>query len=358
AEAEAEAAPAADPQAERLSAQHAAWRARLAREDGEADEALRVLVVDLLRQGDRRTLAKAVMLFPEAFPKAFPIGGEFASAKFELAEYLKHAEPAALPSDGEFFDKLDRYALSAALTAHPDTELIRSLHDDFGPAALVDAVQRLPARHGALLFAVAPEAMQREAVRQLDPRVLAAGVDQLFRSNRMDPDEVDYLLAVLGALKAGEPVPKAPADRPVSDRGSAFDAPGALSVMLPMLSPETRQALVQHALQRHAGHLPGWTRDTLYGEMLLRLPEEGLRDLLLEVPLAPLAAWLRTQTEATAAALKQRAPNSLRAALDSLAAPPSEGALLALAQEARGALSASLLKRLGRSDTPFHALLA
>ena len=39
-------------------------------------------------------------------------------------------------------------------------------------------------------------------------------------------------------------------------------------------------------------------------------------------------------------------------------APASEGALLALAQDARAALTAGVLKRLARADTPFHSLLA
>ncbi|MCB9529099.1 MAG: hypothetical protein H6701_12080 [Myxococcales bacterium] len=349
-------APEAAPEAgdDTLAARREAWRLRLA-SDLEADRALGVLAADLLRTGERRLLAKAVILFPEAFPRAFPRGGEYASAKYELAEFLKHADPATLPGEAELFDALDRYAMSAALTAQPDTELIRSLHADFGPAALVDAVGRVPARHGALLFAAAPEAMQYEAVRRLDGRLLAALADQLLRSNRMDPAETAYLLDVLAALRAGEALP-APPQATVSDRGLTFQAPATLSILLPRLDPETRGGLVDAALTRGAGHLPAWTHDTLYGEMLLHLDDERRNDLMLTVPVDALAAWLRVQTEAASTALRARLPSALRAAVD--ATPRAADAThYTLAHDGRIALAAALQKRLARGDLPFAALL-
>lgn len=355
-DAPAEAEPAGDADEERISARLQAWRARLAADDVEADRILAVLATDLLRTGERRMLAKAVILFPDAFPRVFPQGGDFAAAKFELAEYLKHADPDALPSDGQFFDTLDRYAMSAALTSHSDTELIRSLHDDFGPAALVDAVGRLPARHGALLFAMAPQAMQHEAVRRLDGRVLAALTDQLMRSNRMDPTENAYLLDVLERLGKGEAMPAPPPHGAVSDRGAAFDAAGTLSIMLPHVNPETRQALVQAALSHHAGHLPDWMQDTLYGEMLLRVGDEARSDLMLAIDPDALAAWLAVQTEAAGKAIESRMPNALRAAVGG--APKLRGAALyARANEGRAALSAGVQRWMDRSGTPFEQLL-
>lgn len=351
-ESTAEAAP--EPDDDALAARREAWRARLA-SDLDADRALHVLAADLLRTGERRLLAKAVVLFPEAFPRAFPRGGEYATAKYELAEFLKHADPATLPGEAELFDTLDRYAMSAALTAQPDTELIRSLHADFGPAALVEAVGRLPARHGALLFAAAPEAMQYEAVRRLDARALVALADPLLRSNRMDPAETAYLLDVLAALRAGDPLP-APPPATVSDRGVTFQAPATLSILLPRLDPEARGALVDAALARGAGHLPAWTHDTLYGEMLLHLDDERRNDLMLSVPIDALAAWLRVQTDAASAALRARLPSALRAAVD--ATPRAAGpTLYTLAHDGRIALAAALQKRLARGDTSFAALL-
>lgn len=339
---------------EAIDARREAWRERLG-SDLEADRALHVLVADLLRTGERRMLAKAVTSFPEAFPRAFPQGGEFAAAKYELAEFLKHADAATLPDDAELFDTLDRYAMSAALTAQPDTELIRSLHADVGPAALVDAVGRLPARNGALLFAAAPEAMQYEAARRLDARTIAALVDPLLRSNRMDPAETAHLLDVLAALRVADPLPAPPGPVGVSDRGSTFGAAATLSILLPRLDPETRGALVDAALARDVGALPAWTRDILYGEMLLHLDDERRNDLMLAVPVDALAAWLRVQTDAAASALRARLPSALRAAVE--ATPePGHATLYALAHDGRVALSAALQAR-ARGAVAFDTLL-
>ena len=348
-----EAPAAADDTDDALDARRQAWRERLG-SDLDADRALHVLVADLLRTGERRMLAKAVILFPEAFPRAFPQGGEFAAAKYELAEFLKHADAATLPGDAELFDTLDRYAMSAALTAQPDTELIRSLHADVGPAALVDAVARLPARNGALLFAAAPEAMQYEAARRLDGRTLAALADPLLRSNRMDPAETAHLLDVLAALRGAEPLPAPPGPATVSDRGSTFGAAATLSIVLPRLDPETRGALVDAALARGAGELPAWTRDILYGEMLLHLDDERRNDLMLAVPVDALAAWLRVQSDATGSALRARLPSALRAAVEATPEPP-RATLYALAHDGRLALSAAL--QASRSAAAFDALL-
>jgi hypothetical protein len=342
---------------ERISEQHRIWRERLARSGEEPDPALLALVTDLLRTGERRLLAKAVTLFPEAFPKAFPTGGSMASAKFELAEFLKHADAASLPSDAAFFDTLNRYAMSAALTAHPDTDLIRSLHDEFGASALVDLVGTLPPRHAALLFALAPEAMQHEAVGRLSPPQTAEVVAQLMESNRMDPAETDYLLGVLSSLREGSALPNPPERRAVSDRGAEFNATGALSILLPRLNEETRAGLVESALARH-GQLPAWMQGTLYGEMLLRLDDETRTDLLLEVHVDQLSAWLAVQSSESRAAILDRSPNALRAAVSGSPRPTSDGVLHALANDGRAALTQGLQARLARGGVPFQALLA
>ncbi len=331
------------------------WRERLARSGGR-DPALQALVSDLLRTGERALLAKAVTLFPEELPKAFPQGGALASAKFEVASLLKTTDPAALPSDAVFFEKLNRYALASLLTAHSDTDLIRGLHDDFGAAGLAQLVGALPARYGALLFALSPEAMQHEAVSLLAPEERAAIVEQLLRSNRMDPVETAYLLDVLGALRANEALPVAPERRAVSDRGTEFGATRALSVLLPYLDGETRGAYL--AAAEVNGRLPTWVQGTLYAEMLLRLETETRNDLLLEAPVEHLAAWLQSQTEAARRALLDGAPNSLRAALSVRPPPTSPAAHFALVNEGRTALSTALQRRLLRGGLDFGALLA
>ncbi len=349
---------AAGADAVRVARQRLAWQARLAQSGaGKTDPALQALVVDLLRRGERRLLAKAVMLFPEEFPKAFPQEGSLASSKLALAEYLKQVDPTTLPSDAQFFDRLERYALAASLTAQPDTDLIRSLHDEVGTRALVDLLAALPARNGALLFALAPESRQLEVADLLNQRQTAALVDPLLRSNRMDPRETEHLLAVLTALRSAAPLPPAPALAGVSDRGVEFDATAALSVLLPRLGPELRGQLVAEAAGRNGGRLAAWVEGTLYGEMLLALEATARNDLLLQVDVETLAAWLRVQTSAAQAQLLDAAPNALRVALASCAAPATPEALLALAAEGRAALSGALRRQLRRDERSFHSLL-
>lgn len=351
----AESTPEADAQTV-IDARHAAWRARLDAAP-EGDPVLHALVADLLRTGEQGMLAKAVMLFPDAFPKAFPRDGAHASAKYTLAEYIKTADPAKLPADEAFFDTLDRYALASALTAHPDTELIRTLHDEFGATALVDLVGALPSRSGALLFALAPAAMQHESIGLLSQRQLHDLIGQLLRSNRMDQVQIDYLLRVLEASRDNAALPEPPRG-PISDRGAEFDAPGALSILLPRLDPAARGALISATVARHNGRLPSWLTDVLHADMLAHLSIEARADLLLGVPLEPLAAWLSLQPAEAAARLTQEAPAALQQALLATPPPASPGTLHALASEARAALSEGLRPALRRDGLAFQALLA
>ena len=339
-----------------MALRHTAWRARLDAAP-EGDPVLHALVADLLRTGEQGMLAKAVMLFPDAFPKAFPRDGAHASAKYTLAEYIKTADPAKLPADEVFFDTLDRYALASALTAHPDTELIRTLHDEFGATALVDLVSALPSRSGALLFALAPAAMQHESIGLINQRQLHDLIGQLLRSNRMDQAQIDYLLRVLEASRDNAALPEPPRG-PISDRGAEFDAAGALSILLPRLDPAARSALVSATVARHNGRLPSWLTEVLHAEMLTRLSTETRADLLLGVPLEPLAAWLSLQPSDASARITQEAPTALQQALLATPPPASPGALYALASEARAALSEGLRPALRRDGLAFQALLA
>lgn len=337
--------------------QHAAWRRRFAAgERDRADPALQALVADLFKTGERQLLAKASLLFPDEFPRAFPQGANLATARLELSEYLKHVRPEQLPSDDEFFDKLNRFALSSQLTADNDTDLMRSLHDELGPSALADLIETVSARHGALLFAHAPLAMQHEALGLLTTDRQAQLADQLLRSNRMDPSETKYLLSVLAAARAGAAIPVAPLSETVSDRGQEFGAALSLSVLLPRLPAAIREPLLAAAAARLNGTLPGWVRGTLYGEMLLKLPDETRTDLLLEADVAQLAAWLQVQTPSAKARLLSSAPAALQAALSSVPSPSTAEALHALSRRAHDALSAGLLRRVA-PDLAFQTLL-
>jgi len=342
----------------RLAERRQAWARRLAAsDDPQGDPALKALVADLLRTGQRGMLAKAVLLFPDHLPQAFPTGGALAAARFDLAEFIKTVDTSALPSDDVFFERLERYALAASLTADPDTDLIRSLHDDLGTAALVELLGSLPERSAALLYALAPARLRTEAVELLSERKVYQLAGQLLLSNRMDPRESTHLLQVLAALRTGEPLPAPPTVGEVSDRGREFDAPAALSVLLPQLGTEARQQLVAAAAARLGGRLPVWVERTLYGEMLLGLDAERRNDLLLQVDVDALAAWLRAQTPRTQAALLEGAPNSLRAALSGSAPAPTRQAEFARVRAGREALAGALQRMARRQERPFVELL-
>ena len=328
-----------------VQAQHAAWAARVSDEDAQAE--LRALAEELLRSGDMPLLAKAVLTFPRHFPAAFPSGAGLAEAKLQLAEYLKSAEEEALPSDAVFFAALNRHALAATLSAQDDAQLVRSLREDFGTAGLVSLIVALPARIGALLFALAPPAEHHEMVRLLSSGQAADLAGQLLRSNRLDPSESTTLLDILKAARSNQPLPAVQGGT-ISDRGVAFDAAGALSVLLPQVLAADRAALIQRALSAFGGTLPTWYRGILFADMLLLLPAESRADLMLAVEAEPLAAWMALQRPDARQAILSSAPNALRAALGASGGAASPSLRATMAGRARLALARGLQRQLAR----------
>jgi hypothetical protein len=207
------------------------------------------------------------------------------------------------------------------------------------------------------LFALSSEPMQHETVGLLSRHGIAETVDQLMRSNRMDPAETDYLLQVLAAVRSDSPIPAVPEHRAVSDRGNEFAAAAALSVLLPQLDSEARAGLVEATMGRLNGSLPSWIKGTMYGEMLLNLGDEARTDLLLEVNVDALAAWLEVQTPSSKVRILDAAPNALRAALSATPVPSSPDDLHALANGGGSSLSVGLLRCLQGGDVTFQTLL-
>ncbi|MFT5681060.1 MAG: hypothetical protein ACI8RZ_001966 [Myxococcota bacterium] len=339
-----------------VAQQDAAWRTRLAdmAGDGPDEPELEALIHELLRSGDMALLAKAVLTFPKHFPAAFPSGGEVASAKLDLADYLKTVDVSTLPADDVFFESLNRHALSAALTTQSDARIVRSLREDFGAAGLVAFIADLPARPGALLFALSPVEKQHEMVQLFTPYQAADLAEELLRSDRMDPVEADYIFEVLRAARGDTPLPPAPNAGAVLDRGMAIDAAGALSILLPRLPAEGRTALFDAALRRLNGSLPDWYRGIFTADMLLTLSAESRADLLLEVDVETLAAWMSIQDAETRSDLLAGLPNSLRASVESVAGFASRAQQLDLAGEGRDALSRSFQRHLSRSGVAFE----
>lgn len=334
------------------------WRARLESLDPAQPEAeLQTLMAALLRSGDLPLLAKAMLEFPEVLPAALPEGASYADAKLELAEYLKTADPADLPSDAAFYRALDRHALSATLGAQPDAQLLSSLRDEFGPSGLAGLIRTLPARAGALLFALASPADQRELVRLLEPERLGRMAEMLLYSNRMDPAETAGLFSVVDAARQGTPLPTlSPAD--VTDRGAPFDAASALSVLLEALHPQRRASAFTSALHHFQGSLPSWHRQVFFSDLLLSMDTEPRVDLMLAVDSEALASWLSLLDHEVRAGLLQGMPTALRNALRAADAPASAQRQHALARLGRQALARGFVSWLVRQGTPFEEVVA
>ena len=338
-----------------VARQSAAWTARLAKPttDTEPDPEIQALIKALLRSGDMALLAKAVLTFPDAFPSAFPSGGDMASAKLELADYLKTVDKEALPNDVDFFTALNRHALSAALSSQRDAQVVVSLREEFGTAGLAELVGQLMPRPAALLFALAPSDEQHQVARLLSPRRVAELSTELLRSNRMDPNETSYLFDLVTAVRTDAPLPSTPTVGP-SDRGTPFDAAGALSVLLPWLHPASRSALFEGAMERFGNTVPAWVRGVLFADMLFALPDEARADVFLTVDADALAAWLSMLESDTRDALLATMPISLRNAIGVASTFPSRSRRLALAERGREALAKAFQQQLALAGIPFE----
>ncbi len=339
---------------EALAGKVAGWRLRLQVMDPlRPDPELQAMLRDLLRAGQLPLLAKAVLTFP-TLPKVFPSGGDIASSKLALGEYLKTADLAALPSDAELLEALNRHASAAALTSQRDADVVRSLREEFGSGGLVALIDEVPARAGALLFALAPSELHQELVHLLSPIQMTEMAEQLLLSNRMDPAETEHLFALLRT--AGDPgsAPTAPAPADVSDRGFPFDAPGALSALLPRLSPAERAPLFATALKRFGGSLPSWYAEILVPEMLFALADEARADLLLGVDGEALAAWLSLLEPSVAEQVLAGAPGALQASVRAASGFSSRARQVALADRGRRELARGFQAQLARDHVRFE----
>ena len=192
---------------------------------------------------------------------------------------------------------------------------------------MAQLIERLPPRHGALLFALAPSDCQDEVARVLprERRLQIAG--ELLSSNRISREEREYLFAALDAARAGRPLPPipAPAANAIIDRGREVGAADALSILLAARRPRGPAGSVRAARSSgRAGRCPRWYEDILHPAMLLKLPAELRGDLLLEVDIKGLAAWCSIQD-----------PTWQRTFVDSLA-PSLQTALRSRANNAFG----------------------
>lgn len=338
--------------------QQRAWAKRIADTPLEKDDALvGHLMREWLRAGEFGLLAKATVLFGDRLSLAFQSDATLAPRKAELAAFLKSMDASTLPSDAQFFRTLNQNAVAASLLAQPDTEVYRSLQDEFGSSALVQLIEKLPPRQGALLFALAPLDKQDEVARLL-PYPLKVGVaHQLLQSNRSSRQERAALMDAIGNAREGKPLKNGHthAMPDVLDQGQAFDAAGALSVLLSHLEDADRRSLFEQAISGDG--FPGWYEDILSPQMLLRVPSEQRADLLLEVDVRGLAAWLSLQPPARRDALVSELSTSVQTALKASMAFSSREEQLELARKGQAELVTSMKRRLARGSVSFPELV-
>ena len=323
------------------------------------NEAVAELVRHWLSAGEFPMLAKAMAVFGEALATAFPAHGDLAAAKVQFAEYMRDIDQSQLPSDAEFFAKLNHHALSSALLSQADAQTYRSLRDEFGSVGISQLVAALPARAGALVFAHAPEDVQHEVARALPIPMRMQVATALSTSNRMSSDERDYVFVALNAARLGQTLPQAP--RPLSnvaeDRGRAFDAAKALSVLLGYVPEDDRRRLVQAVASRAGGELPAWYQDVLYPDMLLKLPPELQADLLLQVDIKALAAYASLQPPAWKGHFVAALSPTMQNALQASSSFESQQEQVQLARRAHDELVAALKKLMSSGRVSFAGLV-
>lgn len=348
----------ADADATFVTEQQNAWAKRIADAPLEKDDALvGHLMREWLRQGEFALLAKATVLFGDRLSVAFQSDSALAPRKSELAQFLKAMDASTLPSDAQFFRTLNQNAVAASLLAQPDTEVYRSLQDEFGSAALVQMIEKLPPRQGALLFALSPLDKQDEVARLL-PYPLKLGVaHQLLQSNRSSRQERAALFDAVGNAREGKPLKNGHAHAlpDVVDQGQEFDAAGALSVLLSHLEDADRRTLFEQALSGDG--FPGWYENILSPQMLLRVPAEQRADLLLEVDVKGLAAWLSLQPASRREAFVGQLSTSVQTAIKASMSFGSRLEQLDLARKGQAELVSSVKRRIARGAVTFPELV-
>lgn len=230
--------------------------------------------------------------------QAFESAPELALKKVEFANYLRDVDEAALPSKAKFFRHLNQQAMATLLLSQDDVKLYRSLREDFGSSGVVSLMQRVPDCSAALFFALVPYEQQDDVAQMMSAEMRARVAAQLLASTRISLTESAFLLACVEAARDGRPFPESPSSGSVSDFGPAVDSAGALSVLLPHISSENRSQLLVAALNHHGGTAPQWYENIVFGHMLTQLPDDVRNDLLLEVDIRGLAAWLQLQAPA------------------------------------------------------------
>ncbi|MGA9520684.1 MAG: hypothetical protein WBV82_04420 [Myxococcaceae bacterium] len=342
-----------------VTAQQQLWNDRIAQAELAKDESVVVeLLRDWLKAGEFELLAKAIFVFGDRLSLAFTSDGELAVRKVDFADYLKTVDEKALISDAEFFRMLNNHAISSTLMAQADAEVYRSLGEEFGSNGVASLIESLSPRHGALLFGHVTTDAQDDVARIMSSELRVQVADELLASNRISKEETVHLFEVLNAARAGKPLPPALRAQGIPDRGREFDAAGALSVLLPLIESTERGALFARALGRSGGTLPAWYQDILYGDMLLKLPEELQRDLLLDVDVRGLAGWSSVQQPAWQESFMARLAPAMQNAVRANMSFVSREEQLKAARRGQNELSSAVKKQVARGKVSFAEIIA
>ena len=339
--------------------QETLWSNRVTEADLAGDDSVILgLLREWLNAGEYPMLAKAVFIFGDRLLHAFATDPELAAKKVELAEYLRIVDEKTLPTRLEFFRRLNREAIASLLLAQSDVQIYRSLREEFGATGILRLMEALQPRQGSLLFALVPTDCQSDIAQIMTPPQRVAIADQLLSSTRISRDETDYIFSVLDAARHGKELPPVPTTERSLDRGRELDAPAALSTLLPRIASEQRQALFAKGIIRSGGSTPHWYENILYGDILLRIPEEQRRDILLEVDVRELAAWVSLQDFDWQRTFLSSLAAPMQAALKASTTFASRSDQLRMARRGHLGIVAILKKQMARGRLSFHDLIA
>lgn len=353
-----DAAPVQNAEDDRFAAeQEALWQERLDRMDAEDQDVISRLLHEWLKAGEYATLARALFVFGDKVVHAFDATPDMALRKVEFATYFRDVDESTLPTRAAFFRDLNQQAMASLLLSQDDVHFYRALREDFDAAGVTSLARTLPARYGALLYALVDDGQQREVAVQFDAETRSAIARELLASNRMAPSESAYLSTCLDAVRAGHDVPKPP-EKAASRHGAPVDSARALSNLLVHVGEDERVVLFTAAVQENGGSVPHWYEDIVFNHMLSRLAPETRNDVLLEVDIRGLSAWLQQQPAAWRKSLMAELSPTLQNALVQSRTKGSHAQIARVARNGQVGLATALKSLYAQGGTRFVDLVA
>jgi hypothetical protein len=338
--------------------QERVWNERLDKLAKEDDDIISRLLREWLKMGDYAMLARAMLVFGDRVSRAFEAAPELALKKVAFASYFRDVDESTLPSRARFFRDLNQQSMASLLLSQEDVQLYRTLREDFGSSGFVSLMKDLPTRYSALLFALADYDQQQEVAALLSPELRKSVASELVSSTRISLRESAHLALCIEAVRHGDTMPPAPAHASQHEHGPALDSATALSILLPHMSSADRAELFTDAQKKHGGALPHWHEDIVFSHMLAALPVELRNDLLLEIDIRGLAAWLQTQQPAWRKAFVKELSEPLQKALSRNPAATTRADVVRYAKQGHRELVTALKGAYARGGVRFVELVS